>query len=174
DDMSGVAETYYRINNGPVKKVSVDGHPLITVEGANNTLEYWSVDKAGNEETHKFITGIKLDKSKPIANAGQDQKVNVGDTVLFDASASTDNIGMISYEWDFGDGESGTGVKVTHIYKKAGTYTVTLTVKDHAGNAGIHSVTVTVTEVFPTLLIVAAIIFAVIVIVAVILILRRR
>jgi len=174
DDMSGVAETYYRINNGPVKKVSVDGHPLITVEGANNTLEYWSVDKAGNEETHKFITSIKLDKSKPIANAGQDQKVNVGDTVLFDASASTDNIGIVSYEWDFGDGESGTGVKVTHIYRKAGTYTVTLTVKDHAGNVGIHSVTVTVTEVFPTLLMVAAIIFAVIVIVAVILILRRR
>ncbi|MEM3964526.1 MAG: PKD domain-containing protein [Thermofilaceae archaeon] len=104
DDLSGVAETYYRVNNGPARRVSVDGHPLITVEGANNTLEYWSVDKAGNEETHKFITGIKLDKSKPTANAGQGRKVSVGETVVFDASASADNIGIASYEWDFGDG----------------------------------------------------------------------
>lgn len=174
DDLSGVAETYYRINNGPVKEVSADGHPLITVEGANNTLEYWSVDKAGNEETHKFITGIKLDKSRPIAYAGQDQKVNVDDTVVFDASASTDNIGIVSYEWDFGDGERETGVKVTHIYKKAGTYTVTLAVKDNAGNVGTHSVTITVTEAFPTLLIIAAIIMAVIIIIIAVLVLRRR
>ncbi|MEM2734320.1 MAG: PKD domain-containing protein [Candidatus Bathyarchaeia archaeon] len=174
DDMSGVAETYYRINNGPVKKVSVDGHPLITVEGANNTLEYWSIDKAGNEETHKFITGIKLDKSKPIANAGQNQKVNVGDTVILDASASTDNIGIISYEWDFGDGEKGTGVKVAHIYNKAGTYTVTLVVKDGAGNIDTHSITITVAEIFPTPLIFAAIILAVIIVTIIILVLLRR
>jgi hypothetical protein len=46
--------------------VSVNGQPLITVEGANNTLEYWSVDWAGNEELpHKILTGIKLDKTKP-------------------------------------------------------------------------------------------------------------
>ncbi len=62
---SGVAGTYYRINNGPVKSVSVDGQPLVTTEGANNTLEYWSVDNAGNEEEHKFLTGIKLDKTTP-------------------------------------------------------------------------------------------------------------
>lgn len=66
DYESGVAESYYRINDGPVKAVSVDGQPLITTEGANNTLEYWSVDKAGNEETpHKILIAIKLDKTKP-------------------------------------------------------------------------------------------------------------
>ncbi len=174
DDLSGVAETYYRINNGTVKSVSVDGHPLITVEGANNTLEYWSVDNAGNEETHRFVVGIKLDKTRPVANAGGDRKVNVGDTLVFDATSSTDNIGISSYEWDFGDGETGSGVKVTHVYKKAGTYTVTLTVKDYAGNTGTHSVTVTVAEAFPTMLIVIAIALAVIVILAIIIIVRRR
>ena len=46
--------------------VRADGHPYITTEGANNTLEYWSVDKAGNEELpHKILTGIKLDKTAP-------------------------------------------------------------------------------------------------------------
>ncbi|MEM2166297.1 MAG: PKD domain-containing protein, partial [Candidatus Bathyarchaeia archaeon] len=124
--------------------------------------------------THKFITGIKLDKSKPIANAGQNQKVNVGDTVILDASASTDNIGIISYEWDFGDGEKGTGVKVAHIYNKAGTYTVTLVVKDGAGNIDTHSITITVAEIFPTPLIFAAIILAVIIVTIIILVLLRR
>ncbi|MEM3137612.1 MAG: PKD domain-containing protein, partial [Thermofilaceae archaeon] len=174
DDLSGVAETYYRINNGEVKRVSIDGFPLITVESSNNTLEYWSVDKAGNEEAHKLIMGIKLDKTRPIANAGQNQKANVGETVIFDASMSTDNIGVASYEWDFGDGEKGTGVKVTHVYKKAGTYTVTLAVKDKAGNTGTHSITVIVREEFPTSLITVLVILAVTIIIAVILILRRR
>ncbi|MBO3841803.1 MAG: PQQ-binding-like beta-propeller repeat protein [Candidatus Brockarchaeota archaeon] len=174
DDLSGVAETYYRINNGTVKRVSIDGHPLMTVEGANNTLEYWSVDNAGNEEIPKFIVGIKLDKTRPVANAGEDRKVSVGDALVFDATSSTDNIGISSYEWDFGDGGRGSGVKVTHVYKKAGTYIVTLTVKDYAGNTGIHSVTVTVTEVFPTMLIIMAVALAIIVILAVILIIRRR
>ena len=67
DHESGVAETYYRINDGPVKAVSIDGQPYVTTEGANNTLEYWSVDAAGNEEfPHKVLTGIKLDKTAPM------------------------------------------------------------------------------------------------------------
>jgi PKD repeat protein len=65
DPETGVAETYYRINNGATKTVSANGQPLITIEGANNTLEYWSFDNAANEETHKLVTGIKLDKSPP-------------------------------------------------------------------------------------------------------------
>ncbi|MEM3618275.1 MAG: hypothetical protein QXK47_04275 [Candidatus Bathyarchaeia archaeon] len=67
DDLSGVAETFYRINNGPTQNVSFHGHPLITTEDDNNTLEYWSVDNSGKEELpHKILTGIKLDKTKPI------------------------------------------------------------------------------------------------------------
>jgi PKD repeat protein len=87
DRESGVAETYYQINSGPVKAVSVDGQPFITTEGANDTLEYWSVDKAGNEELpHRILTGIKLDKTKPLVvevrrqpegDVEPDQKVKV-------------------------------------------------------------------------------------------------
>jgi hypothetical protein len=67
DDLSGVAETFYRINNGPVQNVSFHGQPLITTESNNNTLEYWSIDNSGKEELpHKILTGIKLDKTPPI------------------------------------------------------------------------------------------------------------
>jgi len=70
DYESEVAEIYYRINNGPVKNVSINGQPLITTESANNVLEYWSVDNAGNEEfPHNILTGIKLDKTPPTIEA---------------------------------------------------------------------------------------------------------
>ncbi len=66
DDMSGVAETYYKINDGPTQNISTHGQPLITTENANNTLEYWSIDNAANEELpHKILSGIKLDKTAP-------------------------------------------------------------------------------------------------------------
>lgn len=65
DNESGVLEICYRINNNQIQKVSTDGQPLITVEGANNTLEYWGVDNAGNEEQHYLMTNIELDKTAP-------------------------------------------------------------------------------------------------------------
>ncbi|MEE9150730.1 MAG: winged helix-turn-helix transcriptional regulator, partial [Thermoplasmata archaeon] len=65
DDTSGINETYYRINGGSLKTLSIDGHPIITTENDNNTLEYWSVDNASNEEPHKFLYNIKLDKTQP-------------------------------------------------------------------------------------------------------------
>ena len=66
DDASGVAGTYFRVNDGPTRKVSTDGQPPITTEGSSNKLEYWSVDETAKEELpHKVLTGIKLDKAPP-------------------------------------------------------------------------------------------------------------
>jgi PKD repeat protein len=59
---------------------------------------------------------------------------NPGDTVTFDASASSDPDGsIVSYSWNFGDGNTASGVTATHVYASAGTYTVTLTVRDNQG-----------------------------------------
>ncbi len=52
-------------------------------------------------------------------------------TCSFDASDSDDSDGTIeSYDWDFGDGTTGSGVTVDHDYAEAGPYHVTLTVTD--------------------------------------------
>jgi parallel beta-helix repeat protein len=67
DDVGSVMQTYYKINNGPTKTLSLDGQPYIRTSSANNTLEYWSVDWASNEEfPHKFLQGIKLDNTGPV------------------------------------------------------------------------------------------------------------
>lgn len=54
-------------------------------------------------------------------------------TVTFDASASSSDGGaIVSYSWNFGDGNSGEGKIVTHAYTW-GDYLVTLTVLDNEG-----------------------------------------
>jgi parallel beta-helix repeat protein len=77
-----------------------------------------------------------------IAQAGSDKTVTVGTTVSFNASESTGKI--LIYEWDFGDETIETGVTPTHKYSKTGTYTVTLTIKDAAGNSVTDQLNVTV------------------------------
>jgi PKD repeat protein len=57
-----------------------------------------------------------------------------GLSCAFDSTGSTDTDGtIVSYGWDFGDGTSGSGSYLPHIYARAGSYTVSLTVTDNAG-----------------------------------------
>ena len=65
--------------------------------------------------------------------------------VEFDASTSTDRNGVIvSYAWNFGDGQTGSGMVTNHKYAGSGTYTVVLTVVDNEGNPDDDSQSVTV------------------------------
>jgi serine protease len=62
----------------------------------------------------------------------------------FDATGSTDDAGISSYQWEFGDGQTGVGVLTSHTYASGGTFTVRLTVTDTFGqsNSTTRSVTV--------------------------------
>lgn len=81
-----------------------------------------------------FQGGGASQNKKPIANAGGDYYGEVNEPVCLDASKSYDPDGtIVSYTWDFGDGTSGSGKKVSHTYAAPGDYTVTLTVRDDDG-----------------------------------------
>ncbi len=73
---------------------------------------------------------------------------DAGEPVTFDASASTPDGGyIVNYAWNFGDGNTTTGVSaiITHKFAAAGTFNVTLTVNDSEGKSGKAWKTVTVT-----------------------------
>lgn len=50
----------------------------------------------------------------------------------FDASASSDDQGIVQYSWSFGDGSSASGASASHSYTAYGDFTVTLTISDAA------------------------------------------
>jgi PKD repeat protein len=76
---------------------------------------------------------------------------DTGDALLevqFDASASQDADGeIVSYQWDFGDGNTATGVTSTHTFQSAGVFEVRLIVTDDAGETASKTLAVTVLEV---------------------------
>ncbi|MDF7806991.1 PKD domain-containing protein [Pontiellaceae bacterium B12219] len=69
--------------------------------------------------------------------------------VTFYATNSTGPIA--SYDWDFGDGDTGTGSVVTHTFNEVDNYLVTLTVSDGLGTSNSTAVGISathLTEVF--------------------------
>ena len=149
----------------------------LTLAEGPNTIFARATDTSGNTATVSIA--VTVDTVKPTANAGGAQTVGVGETVSFDASASSDDVAIVSYEWAFGDGTTGTGETTTHIYTDPGTYTVTLTVSDAAGNTDTDSLIVTVEaepfQISPTVVTFAVIgVVAAVAAVAALLLWRRR
>jgi PKD repeat protein len=63
----------------------------------------------------------------------------------FDGAAATDSDGsVVSYLWDFGDGQTSTIMQPTHTFATAGDKSVKLTVTDNEGATGTVTKTVTV------------------------------
>src|SRR5258705_4705944 len=71
----------------------------------------------------------------------------INQDVSFNGSASTVSNG--TYAWDFGDGQNGTGVNLTHRYARAGTFTVTLSVTSDTRATSTSSRTINVSGTLP-------------------------
>lgn len=76
---------------------------------------------------------VKLNRA-PMADAGNNISICLSEKANLDASLSFDNDGdTLTYTWDFGDGKTATGKKVSHKYAKGGIYKVNLKVNDNSG-----------------------------------------
>jgi len=74
-----------------------------------------------------------------------------GTEVTFNGSGSTDpddDAGSLTYDWEFGDGASGSGEVVSHTYGSASEYTAELSVSDGTSSKT-DEVTVSITEPTP-------------------------
>ncbi|HRZ20003.1 MAG TPA: PKD domain-containing protein, partial [Methanofastidiosum sp.] len=118
-------------------KAKVD--PTNAIEEENET---------NNEATETISIGsTPSTNNPPQANAGANKTSKVGLSVSFNGSGSSDSDGsIISYAWDFGDGDSSIGSVVSHTYSTAGAYTASLTVTDNDGATDTDTVLVTISE----------------------------
>jgi len=141
DDLSSINQTYYEVNDGPTSTLNVAGHPKIMSEGANNTLEYWSTDNAGNEESpHNILTQIKLDKTTPsgqiIINNGEMYATSKSVTLALTASDTVSGIHQVRYSddgvWDSEVWEAFSSTKTWTLDEDEGTKTVYYQIKDQA------------------------------------------
>lgn len=117
DEETGVAETYYKINDGPTKTVSDDGQPLIDEEGADNELEFWSEDNAGNIEDAQVLSEIMLDKTNPTIGAPTatpetDIQENQDVTIAVQVSDALSGVKTVTLSYSTNDGTSWTDVSM--------------------------------------------------------------
>lgn len=63
DKLSGPARTYFKVGAGDIQLYSSTSKPSFSQDGVY-TLEFWTIDHAGNAEQHNSID-VKIDKTNP-------------------------------------------------------------------------------------------------------------
>jgi PKD repeat protein len=125
-------------------------NPLITE--LTCTISLIGTDGAGHSISKSVTVDLPalqpgIDFTPPVANIVTTPATPIGNPpllVIFDASGSTDDRGIASYSWNFGDGSTSSEVVVSHTFEDAGTFIVILTVTDYFGNSDIATKVITV------------------------------
>ena len=143
EDATGASE--YQIQISPsetfttlIVDTTVVSSSYTPTSDLNEGLYFWrvrAINAGGTSEwSSSWSFRVYIENTNPVASAGGPYMGQVGIPLTFDGSASIDLDGdTLTYNWDFGDGNTGTGMVVQHIYTSAGTYTVTLRVDDSRG-----------------------------------------
>jgi PKD repeat protein len=149
-DGGRIMSYFWDLGDGTMATGAAPNHVYLT--GGNYTVTLVVSDDEGLASdpatTSVSIAGLRANLP-PVSNPVGPDSANTGQLVSFDGSGSSDPDGtIVAYDWDFGDGNSGTGVSTSHSYQAAGTYSVTLTVTDDGGLTNSVTTTAVVADVF--------------------------
>ncbi len=128
---------------------STDADPIYTFanDGTYNvTLTVTDAGGLTDTATVTIVVGMSANQP-PVAVIEADPLSGVAPLdVSFTGNNSMDDFGIITYEWDFGDGGTSSEVNPVHTFDTAGDYQVSLTVTDEGGLSNTDTVTIRVTE----------------------------
>ena len=108
-------------------------------------------DRGGSWAVDSMNVTVR-DATDPVAEAGPNMEISWGMPVIFNASGSTDNIGIVNYTWSFSYNGTFTGLygmKVTFYFYVVWMIIVRLTATDAEGNKGIDTCFVKVIDDIP-------------------------
>ncbi len=149
----------YAVPNGNDGKIT--GNPGANMTYEHNNLDptkhyyysFFTYDTSGNYSHTAHIDVQPLPPNhNPVISSFTVSPTSINnpyETATFTASATDEDGDTLTYEINFGDGNSATGSTITHAYTEAGQYTVTLTVSDGNGGISTKQLTVTVNDLPP-------------------------
>lgn len=144
---SNVLSDYsWTFGDGSTGKGKVTSHAYSKAGSYTATLTV-SNARGRSASTSKFVT-VGASQNPTASFNFSPSAPEVLQSVFFNASASRAATGrtIVSYEWTFGDGGTGSGVTTTHRFGTMGSYTVTLTVTDDIGKSGTASQSVSLAD----------------------------
>ena len=143
-----VLKTSGCLPGGGVQVSAPDGFSYLWQPSGETTKDIIAYAAAGDSVTVELtsVTGCKTTLSTKIYPTLINAKYSVSDSVIcinesinftdFSTSSNTSNnaaIPIIKWDWRFGDGQTGSGANVSHVYTTAGTYTAHLVIANQTG-----------------------------------------
>jgi parallel beta-helix repeat protein len=152
-DGSVVAYSWSSSIDGLLSTASSFSKPASELSVGTHTIYFKVQDDDGawsTEVTENLTINSAPGNLPPVSDSNGPYTGTEGVAITFDGSGSYDPDGsIVSYEWDFGDGGTATGMNPTHTYTQNGTYTVTLTVTDNDGATDTNTTTATIADTEP-------------------------
>ncbi len=129
----GIVAYEWDLGDGTTKSGATVQH---TYDAPGTYVATLTVQDGAGVANSRASSAVRIQvNAPPVAEAGPDRHVAIGEVITFDAAASTDPDGkLIAYLWDFGDGARGDGQLVQYAYRRSGVYRVGLTVRDDSGD----------------------------------------
>ncbi|WP_240647511.1 OmpL47-type beta-barrel domain-containing protein [Paenibacillus nanensis] len=132
DAQSGVAKTYYAVNDEAFKE---GGTVSVTSEGVNQ-VRFYSVDLAGNKEQEQTIK-VKIDKTAPTISFNPEHEYAMGSSLILNYNAVDELSGITEQSATIAGPNDAAAVPAakgsTFTFKNPGVYTITIRATNGAG-----------------------------------------
>ncbi|MEO8678604.1 MAG: PKD domain-containing protein [Vicinamibacterales bacterium] len=152
-DNVGVASVTFFVNGVNVGAAASEPYRILftlppdVAAGAVLNIEARALDFSGLTASSLGTIEVLANPNRPpSANAGGPYAGEVGELIRVSAAASGDpDAGdRLSYDWDFGDQTTGSGLSPSHAYAAEGSFVVVVTVSDGRGGVATSAATVVV------------------------------